>query len=211
MITLEIQKREDSENINKLRENGIIPAVMYGSKEKAVSIFVSKKEFEKVFKEAGESTVITLNTKEGKKSAIIHDVQFDPVKDIPVHIDFYIVEAGKDVEVNVPIDFIGVSPAVKELNGTLVKVLHELPIKGIPSKLPHSIEIDISVLVQLDSHIKAKDIFLPSGIVLVGNDDEIVASISVVKEEEEEETEESDLSSIEVQKKGKKEEETPEE
>ncbi len=210
MITLEIQKREDSENLNKLREEGVIPAVMYGSKEKAVSVSVSKKEFEKVLKEAGESTVITLNTKEGKKSAMIHDIQFDPVKDIPVHVDFYVVEAGKEIEVNVPIDFIGVSVAIKELNGTLVKVLHELPIKGIPSKLPHSIEVDISVLEQLDSHIKAKDISLPDGIMLAGGDDDIVASISVAKEEEEE-VEESDLSSIEVQKKGKKEEEAPEE
>ncbi len=210
MTTLAIQKREDSEDIKGLREKGILPAVMYGAKEETTSISISKKEFEKAFKEAGESTVITLDTANGKKSALIHDVQFDPVKDTPVHVDFYLIEEGKEVEVSVPLDFVGVSPAVKELSGTLVKVMHELSIKGMPAKLPHTIEVDIAVLAELDSNISAKDVLLPDGITLMDNADEIVASISVAKEEEEEEVEAADISSIEVEKKGKKEEEEPE-
>lgn len=209
MTTLKVQKREDSENLNEIRKSGSIPAVMYGPKEKTLSVSVLRKEFEKAFREAGESTVITLDTPDGKKSALIHDVQFDPVKDLPVHVDFYLIEEGKEVEVSVPLDFVGVAPAVKELGGTLVKVLHELSVKGMPAKLPHTIEVDISVLSELDSNIAAKDISLPEGITLMDNSDEIVAAISVTKEEEEE-APSADIDSIEVEKKGKKEEEEAE-
>ena len=205
MITLKTQAREIS-NLKTQRDAGMVPAVMYGAKEDTVSISVSGKEFGKVLKEAGESTVITLETPKGKKSALIHDVQFDPVKSTPLHADFYIIEEGKEVEVAVPLEFVGESPAVKELSGTLVKVLHELAIKGMPAKLPHSVEVDISVLVDLESNISAKDITIPEGITLMVDGDEIVASISVAKEEEEEVVE-ADISDIEVEKKGKKEEE----
>jgi len=206
MITLKTQAREAS-NLKSQREAGMVPAVMYGPKEDTASIAVSGKEFGKVLKEAGESTVITLETPKGKKSALIHDVQFDPIKSIPLHVDFYIIEEGKEVGVDTPLEFVGVSPAVKELGGTLVKVLHELSIKGMPAKLPHTIEVDISALVDLESHISAKDITLPEGITLMNNIDEIIASISVAKEEEEEPTESADISDIEVEQKGKKEEE----
>jgi len=206
MITLKTQARETS-SLKSQREAGMVPAVMYGAKEDTTPISVSGKEFGKALKEAGESTVITLDTPKGKKSALIHDVQFDPIKSTPLHADFYIIEEGKEVEVDTPLEFVGVSPAVKELGGTLVKVLHELSIKGMPAKLPHSIEVDISALVDIESHISAKDITLPEGITLMNSADEIIASISVAKEEAEEPTEEADISSIEVEKKGKKEEE----
>jgi len=205
MTTLKAQPREASEDLKVLREGGDMPAVLYGPKEDAVSITVSFKEFGKVLKEAGESTVITLDTSKGKKSALIHDVQFDPVKDVPTHADFYIVEEGKEVEVNVPLEFVGVAPAVKELGGTLVKVIHELAIKGKPSELPHSIDVDISVLKDLESNISAGDVSLPNGISLIQGSDDIIASISVTKEEEAEP--EADIAEIEVEKKGKKEEE----
>jgi large subunit ribosomal protein L25 len=210
MTTLKAQTREKSQNVKVLREEGNMPAVLYGAKEDSVSISVSGREFGKVLKMAGESTVITLDTPNGKKSALIHDIQFDPVKSIPVHADFYIVEAGKEVEVDVPLEFVGVSPAVKELGGSLVKVIHELAIKGKPADLPHSIEVDIAVLKDLESNISAGDVTLPKGIVLTNSADDIIASISVAKEEEEE-APSADIADIEVEKKGKQEEEKTEE
>jgi large subunit ribosomal protein L25 len=204
MNILATKPREISQKTESLRKEGIIPAVMYGPKEDSVSISVSRKEFENILKEAGKSTVITLETVKGKKNALIHEVQFDPVKGNPIHADFYIVEKGKEVEVQVPLEFVGVSPAVKELGGTLVKVLHELSVKGAPAKLPHSIEVDISILKTFDDSISAKDIILPEGVSLVEKPDEIIALASEVKEEEEVTLEKEDISEIEVEKKGKK-------
>jgi len=207
MTTLKVQQREKKQDVKILREEGSMPAVLYGPKEDTFPITISMKDFGKVLKEAGESTVITLETPKGKKNAIIHAVQFDPVRSTPIHADFYIIEEGKEVEVNVPLEFVGVSIAVKELGGTLVKVVHELPIKGKPADLPHSIDVDISTLTDLDSNISAEKVVLPKGIVLTINGEEIIASISVAKEEEEEAVESSDIADIEVEQKGKKEDE----
>lgn len=205
MTTLKAQLRDKSQKIKSIIEDGNIPAVFYGPKEDATSIFISKKEFIKAFRDAGESTIVDIETPNGKKkSVLIHDVQFDPVITTPIHVDFYVVEAGKEVEVNVPLEFVGVSPAIKELGGSLVKVIHELAVKGKPADLPHSIEVDISVLDGLDSNISAGDINLPKGISISHSADDIVASISVAKEEEEEVAGE-DIADIEVEKKGKKE------
>lgn len=206
MTTLKVQQREKKQDVKILREEGSMPAVLYGPKEDTLPITISIKDFGKVLKEAGESTVITLETPKGKKNAIIHAVQFDPVRSTPIHADFYIIEEGKELEVNVPLEFVGVSVAVKELGGTLVKVVHELPIKGKPADLPHSIEVDISTLTDLDSNISAGAIVLPKGIILTNNVEDIIASISVAKEEEEE-TVASDIAEIEVEQKGKKEDE----
>ena len=208
MITLESKKR-DNKNTAALRKEGMIPAVVYGPKQEPISIAVARPDFERAYRQAGETSVVMLKIEgDGEKSALIHDVQYHPVKDILVHADFYVIEKGKEVEVSIPLTFVGVAPAVKEMGGTLVKVLHELTVKGDPTKLPHEIEVDISALETLDSHIAAKDIALPEGIALVDNPDEVVASVSVAEEEPEEETEEAaDISSIEVEKKGKQEEE----
>lgn len=212
MLTLSAQKRDKkTEKNEKLQKGGRIPAVFYGKKEKSMPISIDLAEFSKVLKEAGESTVVTLNIENGEKEALIKDVDFDPVTNIPRHADFYVFEKGHKLEVSVPLEFIGVSMAVKESGGTLVKVLYELNIKAMPKDLPHEIKVDISSLENFESRILAKDIKLPEGVELMEKAEEVVALVEEVKEEVEVEAAPVDLSSIEVEKKGKKEEEPGEE
>jgi large subunit ribosomal protein L25 len=107
----------------------------------------------------------------------------------------------------VPLEFIGVSPAVKDLGGVLVKVLHEIEIEALPKDLPHSITVDISSLAQIDDHITAKDLSLAKGVTLVTKESDIVVLVSAVREEKEEEVPAAiDMDAIEVEKRGKKEE-----
>jgi len=189
-----------------LREQGLIPCVFYGPKEKSMAISSNKIEFIKALREAGESTVVVLDTGKDKIEALIHDVVYDPVSDEVVHADFYVPEKGKKVEVSVPVEFTGVSAAVKELGGTLVKVLHEIEVEALPANLPHVILVDISALTDLEAQIIAGDIKLPEGVTLITEPEEVVASISVAEEEIEETK--SDISEVEVvDKKGKKDEE----
>ena len=108
---------------------------------------------------------------------------------------------------DIPLEFVGISPAVKDLGGNLVKVLHELKISAEPQNLPHSISVDISKLATFDDQILASDIVLPAGVDLVELPTEVVASVSEPKAEEPVESAPVDLSSVEVEKKGKKEEE----
>lgn len=207
MLKLAIEKRDAGSKPKKIRENGKIPAVFYGRKEKTASVVLSKKDFEKVWKEAGESSVIELSGVGDDKEALIHDVDVDPVSGDVRHADFYIIEKGKKLNVKVPFEFEGEAPAVKELNGTLVKVLYELEIEVLPKDLPQNIIIDVSPLATFESRILVSDIKLPEGVETTVSPEEVVALVSEVIEEVEEEVETPDLEDIEVEQKGKEKEE----
>jgi large subunit ribosomal protein L25 len=203
MLTLEAKNRNIKENLASLRKGGFVPAVFYGKKEESTPITISSVQFQKVLKEAGESTVITLKRSEGDVEALIHDVDFDPVTGNPIHVDFYVFEKGQKLTLDVALEYVGVSAGVKDFGGLLVKVLHEIKIEAMPKDLPSQIEVDISPLTTIGSQILAKDLVLPAGVTLVENPDEVVALVSAPKEEKEEDAAPIDLSAIEVEKKGK--------
>ncbi len=185
---------------------GSIPAVYYGAHAASTAISIDAIEFKKVLAQVGESSSITLITEHGNESAMVQEVQLDPVKSTPIHVDFYILEKGQKVHVKTPIEFTGESQAVKE-GGVLVKVMHELSVEGEPSKLPHAFIVDISALATMDSVIKVGDIKLPAGMELYHiTADDVIVSIAEAKEEVIEEAPAADLSTIEVEAKGKKEE-----
>ncbi|MFA5830498.1 MAG: 50S ribosomal protein L25 [Candidatus Paceibacterota bacterium] len=206
MLKLTIQERDLKTSPAVLREKGLLPCVYYGPKDKAVSVAANQADFLKVWKQAGESTVIVLQNGKEEIEVLVHDIAYDPVRGDIIHVDFYVPEKGKTVEVEVPLEFIGISAAVKDMGGTLVKVLHEIEVEAFPKDLPHSIPVDIAILKDLDSQILAQDIKLPAGVALITDPEEVVAAISVA-EEEETTAPVADLSAIEVEKKGKKEEE----
>lgn len=196
--------------VSSLRDQGEIPAIVYGSNEETRSITVSRVDFLRVFREAGESSLVALDIEGKTHDVLIHDVQFDPVSDAPIHADLLVVRQDKELEVDVPLVFEGVAPAIKELGASLVKVLHELPIRTLPKNLPHNIIVDVSGLTTLDSQILVKDIKLPAGVEVTVDPEEVIVSLTVAGEEVVEEAPVADLSEIEVEKKGKQEEtETP--
>jgi len=205
MLTLKAHIRNTDTKPEEIRKAGQIPAVFYGKKEASTSISIPKIDFLKVWKEAGESSVVTLDTPDGNKESLIKDVDIDPVSGAPRHADFYVFEKGHKVEVALPIELTGVSPAVKDLGGILVQVLHELEVESMPKNLPHNITVDVSGLANFGDQILAKDITLPNGVELKINPEEVIITVSAPREEKEEEVAPIDLSSIEVEKKGKEE------
>ena len=205
MFTLKAKSRPLDVKLTDIRKTGDMPAVFYGKKEASTPIAISQKEFLKVWKQAGESSVVTLETPDGEHESLIHDIDVDPVSGAPRHADFYVFEKGHKVKVEIPVEFVGVSPAVKDLGGSLVKVLHALKIEAMPKDLPHNIVIDISSLVDFNSQILAKDISIPTGVTLLEHEDEVVALVAAPREEKEEEAAPIDLDAIEVEKKGKEE------
>ncbi len=205
MQTLTGTMRSKTDKLSIIRSNGMIPAVVYGAHVKNTLISVLNIDFKKVFKESGISNSILLDIKSKKIDVLIHDIQVDPVKGFPIHIDFLAIDINKPIEVIVPLEFIGIAPAEKNALGSLVKVLHEVNIKGLSKDLPHTIVVDISSLETLDNQIHVKDIVLPKGVSMITEDDEVVALVAIIKEEIEEAP--IDISAIEVDKKDKKEEE----
>lgn len=203
MQSIKAEKREVfGKGLANSRKEGKLPIAVYGPKQDSESLFVAKDEFKKLWSEAGESTIVSVKKPDGEVDVLIHEVDFDPVSGEPVHADFYALDTSKPVEVSVPLEFEGVSPAVKNLGGILVKVMHELEIRVSPKELPHNLTVDLGMLAELDSQVKAKDIKLPESAELMVEDEEVVASIAVAKEEEEESVE-FDPDAVEVEGKGK--------
>lgn len=198
MTTLAIEKRNTSEDTKALRAKGFIPGVFYGPKEVSTPIKINTLEFIKVYREAGESTIVTLVDGTTEHEALIQDISVDAVKGAVQHVDFYIVEKGKKVEVTVELVFTGVSPAERDLEGVLVKVLQEIEIEAMPKDLPHEIEVSIDSLVDFDAQIHAKDIVLPAGVTLITDPDEVIVLVQAHKEEVEADVTAPDLSTIEV-------------
>ena len=211
-MELTVEKRDITTNSNTLRRAGKIPAIVYGRSEASTPITLDRKIFEKLYREAGESTVITLKGLGAPKDALIHEVAVHPVSGAAMHADFYAIQKGQTVTVSVPLEFEGVSPAVKDLGGTLVKVMHELEIECEPKDLPQYIVVDISKLKTLDDKIEVKDLKLPASAKLSIDPEEAVALVSVT-EEETDDAAPMDISAIGSSvERGKKEEEAaPEE
>jgi large subunit ribosomal protein L25 len=207
MFVIQAKKRDLGVSLEALRKGGDLPAVFYGAGKPSTNISVSNLEFKKIWRQAGESSAVVVKTPEGDVDVLIHEVQMDPVRDEPIHVDFLAIDMSKKIKVQVPLEFVGVSNAVKSGIGNLVKVLHEIEIEALPKDLPHSLEVDISKLETLQDNISVADIKLPAGVEAITPSTDIVASVVEQVEEKEEPAEPVDLSAIEVEKKGKKEEE----
>lgn len=208
MVTIHADTRNNS-TLAQLRAAGKIPAVLYGGGMKeSVSVIIDKDEFKKAYQAAGTSSAIEVKAADGDHDCLIHEYQTDPITGAVIHADLLVLEKGKAVEVEVELEFVGVSPAVKNGLGVLTKSLHTVEVEALPKDLPQSIEVDIASLENVHDHIMAGDIKLPSGVTLKTDAEAVVAVVNAAQEEVES-TGEIDFASIEVEKKGK--EEAPEE
>ena len=186
---LEVQKRKIlGRKVKKLRNQGILPANIYGKKIKSKALQVDLKEFEKLYKEVGETSVVDLKIKGEKKTRpiLIHNLQIHPVTDLPLHADFRQISLKEKTTVEVPVELIGEAPAEKEGIGILVTLLDNLEVEALPSDLPEKLEVDISNLKVIDDVIRVTDIKVDrKKIKILASKNEIVAKIeSLAKEEE---------------------------
>ncbi len=207
MFSIKGKKRDIAESLSTIRNGGEIPAVFYGAGKQSTAVSIPVVAFKKVWRDAGESSAIVLNADGEDVDVLIHEVQVDPITSEPIHVDFLAIDMKKKIKVNVPLLFEGVSNAVKTGIGNLVKVLHEVEVEALPKDLPHNLVVDISNLNTVDDVVIVSQIKLPAGVAMITTGDEVVASIVPQVEEKLEDAAPVDLSAIEVEKKGKKEEE----
>ena len=186
---LEVQKRKIlGRKVKKLRTQGLLPTNIYGKKIKSKALQVDLKEFEKLYKEVGETGVVDLKIKGEKKTRpiLIHNLQLHPVTDLPLHADFRQISLKEKTTVEVPVELIGEALAEKEGIGILVTLLDSLEVEALPSDLPEKLEVDISNLKAIDDAVRVIDIKVDSKKVkILTSENEIVAKIeSLAKEEE---------------------------
>lgn len=197
-----------------VRREGFIPAVLYGHNIESTNLSVPSNEFEKLFRKAGESTLIELTTEDGKvHNVLIQEVQRHFLTTKPIHVDFLQVNMTETLKATVALEFIGESLAVKAEGGVLVKVMNEVEVECLPMDLPHNIEVDISAIKNFSDHITVKDLKVSSKVKILTDADEVVAKVQPPRNVEAEltPTEPVDISQVEVVSKEKKDEEVVEE
>lgn len=150
---------------NLLRQKGLVPAELYGSQTENSHLLINEIELGKVYKQAGESTVVDINVAGGKTVPVIfHDVQTDPVSDRIIHVDFYQVDMKKKLETAVPLTFVGEPAIIKQCLAVLIHQIDEIEIKCLPDDLPNHIEVDLNLLINVHDSIAVKDLKIPSTI-----------------------------------------------
>ena len=177
MLTLPAKIRKDlGRKVKTLRRKGILPAVLYGPKTKSLPLETDLKEFERIYKEAGESSLISLKVNDKKILVLIYEVQRNPLTNEFLHIDFYQASLKEKVEATIPLVFEGVAPVVKESGGTLVKNITEVEVKALPQNLPHKIEVKVNVLKSFEDNILIKDLKVSKEVEILKDPEEIVVS-----------------------------------
>jgi large subunit ribosomal protein L25 len=219
-IVLEAQKRTiTGKKVNNLRRKGILPGVIYGKVGKKqmdpISIQLDLHEASKKINLLTGSSLVTVDVDGEEYPVILREVQKDIIYGTLRHVDFMAVSLTEKLQTAVPIELIGQAPAEISMAAVVVTGISELEIECLPQDLPERIEVDATVLEDIDSVIYVRDLDIAENIDILTDPDELVAGVTYVTiEEEEEEEEEAELAELldedmepEVIEKGKKEEE----
>lgn len=187
MLSLSAEIRKDfGKKVKNLRKKGILPGVLYGPKIDSRPLEVDLKEFEKIYKEAGESSLISLEIDKKKFLVLIHEVKLDSLTEKPIHVDFYQPRLEEEVTAEVPLVFEGEAGAVKDLGGTLVKNISEVEVKALPQNLPHEIKVNIDRLKTFEDNILIKDLIISEEVKILKEPKEVVVAVSPPEKVEEE-------------------------
>lgn len=174
-IKLTAKTRDAGKALRALRTNSMVPAVVYGHGTKNRNLAVSYNEFAKAFKTAGESSLIDIDIEgDGSVKVLVKDTQVQPLTGRFTHVDFYEVNLKEKLRAEIALNFVGESPAVKELGGSLVKSLDSLSVECLPTDLVPHIDVDVTSLKAFDQMIHVKDLVVPPGITVLDNPEEVV-------------------------------------
>ena len=186
---LEATKREiTGKKVRFLRRQGLMPANIYGHGIDSTPIKVDTRSLKHLLSHAGKTDLISLKVDSAKEPVrvLVREVQRNPLTDEPLHVDFYQVSMTEKIKAEVPLVFIGEAPVLKKVkNSSIFHLIDSLDIEALPDDLPHSLEVDVSHLEELDHTIHIKDIPLGRGITLLSDPEQMVVKVAEAKKEEE--------------------------
>jgi len=169
------------------RRDGQIPMICYAKEMEPIQYTVDYQTFRRAFLKAGRSAIITLNVDgKGDQDVLVHEMQYDPVSDNITHVDLMAIKKGQKINTEIPLVFVGESPAVKEQGGVFNSAKDKVAIECLPKDLVHEIEVDISSLVDFHTSLTVGDIKVPSTITITDAPEISIATVAAAREEEEE-------------------------
>lgn len=144
--------------VKTLRNEGLLPANIFGKKIKSEAVQIKLEDFIKVYKKVGETGLLSLVVGKAEKPVLIANVQKDPVSDVYLHVDLHQVDLKEKVEAEVVVEIVGESPVEKQGLGTVVQYINEVKVESLPADLPEKFEVDATKLTEVEQTIFAKDL-----------------------------------------------------
>ena len=199
-IVLQAEKREATgkNQVKKLRNKELIPGVIYAKNQENVNVQFTARDFEKVLRQAGTSTIITLDINGENKEVLIKDFQSHPYKNQFLHVDFQAIDQNQAIRVTVPVVLVN-RDDMTEVTGVLVQNLDDVEVECLPKYIPQTADVDVKDMQIGDNKTIADlDIFANDDITILGDEEEVVCSLQEVSEEEidDEESEESSAADV---------------
>jgi len=207
-LVLNVTNRETEEVPKYLRQDGQLPGVVYGAGSDPVALKMDAVEFEKAFRESSYSMLIDLTVDGQIEKVLVKEIQYHPVTDDVLNVDFIRVDMNKEITADVSLVFVGTAPAIKEFGSVVAHPRDTISITCLPAHLVHNIEVSLESLAADGDSIHIRDIVMPEGVVTTEDSDTVVAQAMATREdEEEEEVEIASVDDVEVAGEKKDEEE----
>lgn len=199
--SLKVEKRiVTGKKVKKLRKEGVLPANIYGKDVKSLAVQVSYKDFEPVYKEAGETGLVDLQVDGATRPVLIHNVQLDYLTYTPVHADFYQVNLKEKVKTMVPLVLVGEPKAVIDKVGLLLQTVNEIEVEALPTDLPEHIEVNVESLASVDEQITVGQLKVPAGVSVLTDVEQVVVKIGELVSKEAQEQAAAEAAAAEAAK-----------
>jgi large subunit ribosomal protein L25 len=210
-FSLEAQPRTvTGKKVGQLRRNGLVPMTVYGPKTQPVNLQVAYRPLEILLSKAGGTNLININADGKTYTVLVREVQRDVITRKMIHIDLFALDLTAKLKTDIPVRYVGESPAVQAKQGVLITGPSSLHVELLPSALMEYIEIDIASLKTVGAAIFVGDLKLGEGIAILNDPEELLARVSqtsAARSEVDEAMEEAGSVEPEVISKGKAEEE----
>lgn len=180
-LELELEKREIlGKKTRFLRREGITPLHVYGHGIASMPLQGPTNVIERVLTQAGTATLVSLKVGKEKRprSVVVQEVQRDPLTRKLLHVDLHQVRMREKMRTEVPIQLVGEAPALESKNAELAQELTSLTIECLPAKMPHSVEIDVGSLTEVDEAIRVKDVRLDRGVTVMNDPELVIARVA---------------------------------
>ncbi len=186
-LILKAEKRTTlGSKVKKLRRQGIVPANVFGKGVDSQAIQMNAVEFNRLYKEAGETSLIwvKIEGEEKERPTLVTSVAFNPMTGDKMHVDFHQVNLKEKVTANVPVEIVGESDLIKTNAAILSQSLNEIEIEALPTDIPENITFDISSLKQIGDHLKVSDAKVGADVEIKTDPEQIVVSLQEPQKEE---------------------------
>lgn len=180
-IELSAKPREVlGKKVRFLRRQGITPANLYGNNVKSTALQIDTVELKNAIAKAGKSSLVSLKIDGARRPRMIifRDIQRNPLTGAFLHVDLYQVKMEEKIRLEVPLAFVNEAPAIKNQGGILVQNMNSVEVECLPANMPHRIEVDLSVLQEIDQAVHVKDISVEDGVTILTDPEQSIVQIA---------------------------------